>query len=87
MKASINERITVLFPITDLAGDGAQRQLLELVKGLDKKRFKPIVLVLRQGGSLEREFREIPELELIFRKPHPRYTLWLIFIDLSFHGK
>ena len=79
MKASINERITVLFPITDLAGDGAQRQLLELVKGLDKKRFKPIVLVLRQGGSLEREFREIPELELIFLAQRGKYDLLCLF--------
>jgi hypothetical protein len=59
----MNERITVLFPITDLATDGAQRQLLELVKGLDKNCFKPVVLTLKPGGPMEREFREVPERE------------------------
>ena len=61
----MNERTTVLFPITDLPRDGAQRQLLELVKGLDKKRFNPIVLTLRSGGPVEQEFKEIPHTRVI----------------------
>ena len=40
----------MVYPVTDLAMDGAQRQLLELVKGLDKSRFAPIVLVLHREG-------------------------------------
>lgn len=56
----MKERLTVLFPITDLAMDGAQRQLLELVKGLDKDRFRPIVPTFHPGGPLEREFKAIP---------------------------
>jgi glycosyltransferase involved in cell wall biosynthesis len=61
----MNTRTTVLYPITDLARDGAQRQLLELVKGLDKQRFRPIVLTLRPGGPMEADFRAVPDLELI----------------------
>jgi glycosyltransferase involved in cell wall biosynthesis len=61
----MTERITVLYPITDLARDGAQRQLLELVKGLDKERFRPAVLALRPGGAMEAEFRDVPGLKLI----------------------
>jgi glycosyltransferase involved in cell wall biosynthesis len=61
----MNERMTLLFPITDLPRDGAQRQLLELVKGLDKKRFRPVVLTLRSGGSMEAEFKAIPRVRLI----------------------
>jgi glycosyltransferase involved in cell wall biosynthesis len=61
----MKERTTVLFPITDLPRDGAQRQLFELVKGLDKKSFNPIVLTLRSGGSVEQEFKEIPHARII----------------------
>lgn len=61
----MNERMTLLFPITDLPRDGAQRQLLELVKGLDKKRFRPVVLTFRSGGSMEAEFKAIPRVRLI----------------------
>ncbi len=71
--------ITILYPITDLSRDGAQRQLLELVRGLDKDRFRPIVLVLRQGGSLESEFSEIPGLELLFLNQRGKYDFLCLF--------
>jgi glycosyltransferase involved in cell wall biosynthesis len=71
----MNERITVLFPVTDLASDGAQRQLLELVKGLDKNRFRPVVLTLHPGGPLEREFREVPDAEVISLDRKGKYDL------------
>lgn len=61
----MNERITVLYPITDLARDGAQRQLLELVKGLDKERFRAIVLALRPSGPMEAEFRDVSDVEFL----------------------
>ncbi len=75
----MNERITVLFPITDLAMDGAQRQLLELVKGLDKKRFKPVVLTLHPGGPLEREFKQVPDVEVISLERKGKYDLLCLF--------
>jgi glycosyltransferase involved in cell wall biosynthesis len=58
-------RTKVLFLITDLPRDGAQRQLLELVKGLDKERFQLIVLTLNPGGPLEQEFRRIRGVRLL----------------------
>jgi glycosyltransferase involved in cell wall biosynthesis len=61
----MKDRITILFPTTDLARDGAQRQLLELVKGLDKARFRPVVATLHSGGPLELEFKDIPEVQVI----------------------
>jgi glycosyltransferase involved in cell wall biosynthesis len=75
----MNERITVLFPITDLATDGAQRQLLELVKGLDKNCFKPVVLTLKPGGPMEREFREVPHVEVLSLDRKGKYDLLGVF--------
>lgn len=69
----MKRRITVLFTITDLARDGAQRQLLELVKGLDKNRFRPIVLTLRPGGPMDEEFRAVPGLQVISLERKGKY--------------
>ena len=75
----MNERITVLFPVTDLASDGAQRQLLELVKGLDKNCFRPVVLTLKPGGPMEREFREVPHVEVLSLDRRGKYDLLGVF--------
>ena len=75
----MNDRITVLYAITDLARDGAQRQLLELVRGLDKERFRPIVLSLRGGGAMEAEFQEVPGLEFISLQRKGKYDLLCLF--------
>ena len=69
----MKDRLTVLFPVTDLARHGAQRQLFELVKGLDKERFKPIVLTLCSGGAMEAEFKEIPKAQVICLERKGKY--------------
>ncbi|HEU5318374.1 MAG TPA: glycosyltransferase [Chloroflexota bacterium] len=51
--------ITVLFPVNELKIGGAEQQLLELVRGLDKQRFHPIVAPLYPGGALDPEFRSV----------------------------
>lgn len=56
---------TVLYPVNELKIGGAEQQLLELVRGLDKRRFHPIVAPLYPGGALEREFRALPDVELL----------------------
>jgi L-malate glycosyltransferase len=76
---AMNNRITVTFPVTDLSRDGAQRQLLELVKGLDKKKFTPIILTLNSGGSMEMDFRQIPGLEIISAEKKGKYDLFCLF--------
>jgi glycosyltransferase involved in cell wall biosynthesis len=60
-----DQRITILFLITDLPREGTQRQLFELVKGLDKARFRPIVISLHAGDAMEEAFREVPEAQLL----------------------
>jgi L-malate glycosyltransferase len=56
---------TVLFPVNELQIGGAQQQLLELVRHLDKTRFHPMVAPLIAGGSLDREFRSVPGVEVV----------------------
>lgn len=46
-----------LFVINALAPGGAERQLVSLVTGLDRRRFRPEVAVLEPGGRLETELR------------------------------
>lgn len=56
---------TVLYPVNELKIGGAEQQLLELVRGLDKSRFKPIIAPLYSGGALDSEFRAVPGAEVI----------------------
>ncbi len=58
-------RITVLFPINHLGTGGAEQQLMELVRGMDKRMFEPIVVTLYPGGALEPEMQATPGVELI----------------------
>ncbi len=75
----MKDRLTVLFPVTDLARDGAQRQLLELVRGLDKARFRPIVLTLHPGGPMEAEFREVAGLQVVTLNQKGKYDFFCLF--------
>jgi len=60
-----DSRITVMFPINYLRAGGAEQQLLELVRGMDKARFEPLVVSFHPGGIIEPEVRKIPGAELI----------------------
>jgi glycosyltransferase involved in cell wall biosynthesis len=71
----MNRRITVLFPIAGLPLGGTEQQLLELVKGLDKRRFRPIVLNLHYGEPLEREFKAVPGIRVISLEGSGKHNL------------
>jgi glycosyltransferase involved in cell wall biosynthesis len=75
----MKDRLTVLFPINVLTVGGAEQQLLELVKLLDKRRFEPIVLALAPGGPLEPEFKAVPDVELISLKRKGRFDFSCLF--------
>ena len=49
------DRANVLLMIDDLCLGGAERQLVELAKGLDKERFRAVVVTLYPGQPLETE--------------------------------
>src|SRR5688500_7416201 len=56
---------TLLYPVNELKIGGAEQQLLELVRGLDKSRFHPIVAPLYPAGTLGQEFRAVPGAEVV----------------------
>lgn len=56
---------TVVYPVNELKAGGAERQLLELVHGLDKREFRPIVTTLYGGGPLDAEYRAVQGLEVV----------------------
>jgi glycosyltransferase involved in cell wall biosynthesis len=56
---------TVVYPVNALKAGGAEQQLLELVRGLDKRQFRPIVAPLYPAGPLDAEFRAVPGVEVI----------------------
>jgi glycosyltransferase involved in cell wall biosynthesis len=56
---------TILYPVNELRIGGAEQQLLELVRGLDKSRFHPIVAPLYPGGALDGEFRAVAGVEVV----------------------
>lgn len=72
-------QFTVMFPINLLGPGGAEQQLLELVEGINKDRFKPIVVPLYPGGILEPEIKEIPGVELICLNRQGRYDFSILF--------
>lgn len=79
----MKDRITVLFPVTDLERHGAQHQLLELVKGLDKERFRPVVLTFSPDGPMGQEFRAIPGSRLVSLKRKGKYDFLVLFKILN----
>jgi glycosyltransferase involved in cell wall biosynthesis len=58
-----DNKITIMFPTNFMGIGGAEQQLLELVRGIDKARFEPLVVTLYPNGSLEPEIRQIPGVE------------------------
>lgn len=66
---------TILFPIPALGIGGAEQQLLELVRGLDRSRFRPIVATFHSGGALEPEFQAVPGLSIVPLNRHGKWDI------------
>ncbi|HXG41159.1 MAG TPA: glycosyltransferase [Dehalococcoidia bacterium] len=58
-------RLTVVLAINDLRLGGAERQLVELARGLDKSRYRVTVATLYPGQPLEGELAGEPGLEVV----------------------
>lgn len=56
--------IRILFLLNSLQHGGAERQLVNLLHGLDKKRFRSTVVTYYQGGTWEETVRQMPEVDL-----------------------
>jgi hypothetical protein len=74
-----DHRITVMFSVMYLARGGAEQQLLELVRAIDKTRFEPLVVSLYPGGPLEPEVRKVPGVELICLDRKGRYDFLVLY--------
>ena len=57
-------RLTVMLLVNDLRIGGAERQLVELARGLDKERFRVIVATLYAGQPFENDLENCPGVEL-----------------------
>jgi hypothetical protein len=55
-----SKRLRLFFLIRALDAGGAQRQLTELVKRLDKTRFEVVVATFYDGGELRQEIESLP---------------------------
>ena len=59
------DKVNVLLMTDDLRPGGAERQLVELAKGLDKGRFRVLVATLYAGQPLERELEGQEGIQLL----------------------
>ncbi len=51
--------IKICYIIGQLGKGGAERQLYELVKGINREKYEPIVISLSQGGHWGREIQKL----------------------------
>jgi len=59
--------LKIVYVIGQLGFGGAERQLLELVRHLNRQRYEPVVVSLSEGGGLQGEFEKACEV-IVLRK-------------------
>ena len=75
--------ISILFLINSLHQGGAERQLVALLQGLDRKQFHAIVVTYYQGGAWEETVRQMPGVDLHCLCLRNRFDLAGMFSALS----
>lgn len=65
----------LFFLIRSLERGGAERQLVELVKGLDQQRFAIIVCTFYDGGTLRPELEQIAGIKVLSLHKKGRWDL------------
>ncbi|MDF5733266.1 MAG: glycosyltransferase [Rhizonema sp. PD38] len=76
----------IVFLIRDLNYGGAQRQLITLLKGLDKQSFDLTLLFFYSGGVLEKDLKDIG-ISVICLEKQGRWNLFGFFWHLVHHLK
>jgi glycosyltransferase involved in cell wall biosynthesis len=71
--------IRILFLIRSLEAGGAERQLCDLVKGLDKRKFDIYVVTFYDGGKLRQELDTTKEIHYISLGKRKRWDLVQLF--------
>ncbi|MBI3448542.1 MAG: glycosyltransferase [Acidobacteria bacterium] len=72
----------VLHVIAQLGAGGTERQLLALIRGLDRSRFEPEVVTFTPGGALEGAFREACPLHVLEKTAETEARVLLSLADL-----
>jgi glycosyltransferase involved in cell wall biosynthesis len=72
-------RLTVVLLVNDLRIGGAEHQLVELARGLDKERFRVIVTTLYAGQPFENDLEDCPGVELVSLNRRGKFDFTTLF--------
>jgi len=72
-------RLTALLLVNDLRIGGAERQLVQLARGLDKERFRVIVSTLYSGQPFENDLEGAPGVELMPLNRRGKFDITALF--------
>jgi len=75
--------IRLLFVIRELGHGGAERQLIELARGLDPRRFSTTVVTLYGGGGLLADLKATSDVEFVSLEKRSRWDLATMFARLG----
>jgi len=75
-------KINVIFLIPKLEYGGGERQIIQLIKGLNKKRFSITLVTFYDGGALRSEAEEIKGVRLLSAKKRGKYDVLAFFFRL-----
>ena len=73
------QKLKVCFPVNELLVGGAERQLIDLAKGLDPSRFEPWIVTLYPGGPLEQEVADHQSVRLVTLDRRGKYDPGTLF--------
>lgn len=73
----------VLFLIRSLDAGGAERQLIELVRHLDRSLFDPLIVTFYDGGLLRDEIREEDRIPVLSLGKSGRWDVFRFLIELN----
>lgn len=68
----------ILYIIDDLDIGGTEQQLYELIKNIDKSRFKPVVCVINKMGIVARRIEKLG-IKVLFKKKRFKFDFLIIF--------
>lgn len=74
--------ISICFLIRQLNEGGAQRQLLTLLKGMDKTKYDISVLCFYEGGSFTEEIKQLDQVKYICLKKRGRWDIFVFLYHL-----
>jgi len=74
----MKDKVNILFIINGLGIGGAERNLYEYVKHLDRRRYHPRVCSVGQGGPLKEDFEKLDVEVVVFPKKH-KFDFTLIY--------